>query len=184
VREQLPTHRESIDLLVKAGCSQSVINHCRVVSALATRIARRFEDKGCRVDVQLVEIGGFLHDIGRSKTHVIDHALVGAEIARQLGLPNEIALIIERHIGGGISKEESKLLGWPSRNFLPQTMEEKIVCYADKRVAGSGVVSIEQTINSYIANLGENHPAVKRIRKLHSEICGLIGNLDDICNSS
>ena len=44
------------------------------------------------------------------------------------------ALICERHVGAGISADEicSKRLPLPKRNLLPVTIEEQIICYADK----------------------------------------------------
>lgn len=182
--EHLPTRREALSLLVKAGCSKSVIEHCKAVSAFATRIARACQKRGQKVDVQLIEISSLLHDVGRSNTHTVDHALVGGEIARSWGLPKSVALIIERHVGGGIPQEEAKRLGWPVRDYLPQTLEEKIVCYADKRVEGIRIVSIERTIKAYAASLGENYAAIKRIRQLHSEVSALVGNLHADCDAS
>jgi uncharacterized protein len=175
---QLPTRREALSLLAKAGCSPNVVGHCESVSALAVKIAKACEEKGLKVSVSLVEISALLHDIGRSKTHSIDHAMIGGEIARSLGLPKSVIFVIERHAGGGISKEEAKKLGWPIRNYLPNTLEEKIVCYADKRVEGLRIVPIEQTIQAYAAVLGKNHSAIKRIWQLHREITSIAGNLD------
>lgn len=175
---RLPTRREALNLLVKAGCSTGVVAHCKSVSAFAVKLARACQKKGLKVDVSLVEISGLLHDIGRSKTHSVDHALIGGGIARSLGLPNSVISIIERHAGGGIPKEEAKKLGWPAKEYLPQTLEEKIVCYADKRVKSLRIVPIEETIKSYVADLGKNHPAIKRIWQLHREITALAGNPD------
>ena len=150
---QMPTRREALSLLAKAGCSPNVVGHCESVSAFAVKIAKACEEKGLKVNVSLVEISALLHDIGRSKTHSVDHAMIGGEIARSLGLPKSVIFVIERHAGGGISKEEAKKLGWPIRNYLPKTLEEKIVCYADKRVEGLRIVPIEQTIQAYAAVL-------------------------------
>ena len=175
---QMPTRREALSLLAKAGCSPSVVGHCESVSALAVKIAKACEEKGLKVDISLVEISALLHDIGRSKTHSVDHAMISGEIARSLGLPKSMIFVIERHAGGGISKEEAKKLGWPARNYLPKTLEEKIVCYADKRVEGLRIVPIEQTIQAYAAVLGKNHSAIKRIWQLHREITSIAGNLD------
>lgn len=175
---QLPTRREALSLLAKACCSSSVVGHCERVSALAVKIAKACEEKGLKVDISLVEISALLHDIGRSKTHSVDHAMIGGEIARSLGLPKSVIFVIERHAGGGISKEEAKKLGWPARNYLPKTLEEKIVCYADKRVEGLRIVPIKQTIQAYAAVLGKNHSAIKRIWQLHREITSIAGNLD------
>lgn len=173
----LPTRSEALGFLVKAGCSKSVIDHCKTVSKFAVSVARSFRNKGINVDVQLVEIGGLLHDVGRSKTHTVNHGLVGGEIARSLGLPDPLILVIERHVGGGVPKGEAARLGWPAKDYLPKTWEEKIVCYADKRVEGLGIVSIEQALKTYAASLGENHPALDRIMKLHGEIVAVVGPL-------
>lgn len=175
---KLPTRAEALDILSKAGCSQGVIAHCKTVSRYAVKIARAFSKKGFDVDVHLVEVSGLLHDIGRSKTHSVNHALIGAQIARSFNLPNSIVRIIERHAGGGIPKEEAKLLGWPVKDYLPQTLEEKIVCYADKRVEGLRTVTIEKAMKPYIANLGKNHPAINRIKKLHAEIVSTVGDVE------
>lgn len=173
---KLPTPAEALNLLVKVGCSQRVIEHCKTVSRFAIRIARVFQTKGFKIDIQLVEVSGLLHDIGRTKTHAVDHGIVGGEIARSEKLPNAVVKIIERHVGGGIPKEEAKQLGWPTKDYLPKTLEEKIVGYADKRVEGLRTVPIEQALKIYVANLGENHPAIDRIKKLHEEIAAIVGD--------
>jgi len=176
--DQLPNRREALSLLVKAGCSPRVVEHCKRVSAFAVRIAKACQRKQPNVDVKLVEISALLHDIGRSKTHSVDHALEGGKIARTFNLPESVALIIERHAGGGILKEEAKKLGWPARDYVPKTLEEKIVCYADKRIEGTRVVPIEKTVKAYAVDLGDNHPAIRRIWELHREITALAGDLD------
>lgn len=174
--QKLPTRAEALNSLAKAGCSPRVIEHSKTVSRFAVKIAKAFHKKGVNVDIQLVEVSGLLHDIGRSRTYSVDHAIVGGEIARSLNLPNMIVRIIERHAGGGIPKEEAKRLGWPMKDYLPRTWEEKILCYADKRVEGLRTVSIEQALRTYVANLGKNHPAIDRIKKLHEEIVGVVGD--------
>lgn len=174
---RLPTRAEALDFLLDAGCSQGVINHCKTVSKFAVRLARAFQAKGFDVDVHLVEVSALLHDIGRSETHTVDHGLVGGQIARSLNLPISMVRIIERHVGGGITREEARQLGWPSRNYLPQTIEEKIVCYADKRVEGLKVVSLQRALRVYIERLGEKHPAIDRIRKLHEEMMAQVGDV-------
>jgi uncharacterized protein len=173
----LPTRAEALDFLVKAGCSKGVIEHCKTVSGFAVKIARAFQVSGFNVDVRLVEVGALLHDIGRARTHSVDHGLVGGEMARSLRFPRSVVRIIERHVGGGIPKEEARKLGWPVKDYLPQTWEEKIVCYADKRVEGLGTVPMSKAIKTYVASLGRNHPAIDRIRMLHEEIVAVVGRL-------
>jgi len=178
VNEKLPSSQMALRLLSESGCSKRVIAHCKAVSALAVTFAEACEKKGLDVDVNLVEVGALLHDIGRSKTHGVNHAIVGVEIAKSLNLPESIVSIIERHVGGGITADEAKELGWPVKDYLPTTLEEKLVSYADKLIEGSRVVSIERTIEQFSRTLGENHPAIDRIIRLHEELFPLIGDLN------
>ena len=172
---RLPTRAEALDILSAAGCSKRVIDHSKAVSKFSVKLAKAFQARGVDVDLQLVEIGGLLHDIGRSKTHTVDHGSIGGEVARSLGLPQSIVRVIERHVGGGIPKDEARQLGWLAKDYLPETWEEKIVCYADKRIEGLRIVSIEQAIRPYVASLGEKHRAIGRIMKLHDEIVAAVG---------
>lgn len=176
--ERLPSRRKALSLLLEAGCSRNVIEHCKAVEKVAVQIARACEKKGLNVDVHLVQIGALLHDIGRSKTHSVDHAVVGMEIAESLGLPDTVVSIIGRHVGGGIAADEAKRLGWPVQDYLPQTLEEKIVTYADKLIERLRRVPIEHTIGKLSWDLGETHPAIERVKKLHAELSSLIGDLD------
>ncbi|MBS7648411.1 MAG: TIGR00295 family protein [Candidatus Bathyarchaeia archaeon] len=168
--KQIPSPEEALEILKKAGCSSDVIKHCEAVARLAVQIANECLGNGVPVNVQLVLVGALLHDIGRSRTHSVHHAIIGAEIARSLGLPEQITAIIERHVGGGITLEEAIKLGWPNKSYTPETIEEKIVSYADKLIEGSRVISIEETIERFRRELGINHPAIERIRRLHDEI--------------
>jgi uncharacterized protein len=177
VNEELPSSQTALRLLSEAGCSTRVIAHCKAVSALAVKFAESCEKKGLDVNVTLVEVGALLHDIGRSKTHGVDHAVVGVEIAKSLSLPESIVSIIECHIGGGIAAEEAKDLGLPMKNYFPATLEEKLVSYADKLIEGAHVVPIERTIEQFSRRLGKHHPAIDRIVRLHEELLPLIGDL-------
>jgi uncharacterized protein len=179
VSKRFPSTTEALEIIVKSGCSQTVVNHCRKVSIVAEKIAESCKNKGLKVDVHLVEIGALLHDIGRSKTNSINHPLIGANIARKFSLPEEVVTIIERHIGGGITANEAKQLGWPIRDYIPQTLEEKIVSYADKLVDGSRLIPIEQTLLKLTKQLGKQHPAISRVKAIHEELTSLIGNFDD-----
>lgn len=172
---ELPSRRESINILLKAGCSSKIVRHCEAVSSLAVKIALRFRDRGTPVDLNLVEIGGLLHDIGRSKTHDVRHAAIGADLARSFDLPDAIVNIIERHVGAGIRKEEARKIGLPSRDFVPLSLEEKIVAYADKLVKGDHYVSFDEALKDFSKEFGPDHPAVKRLRNLHKEISNVVG---------
>jgi uncharacterized protein len=178
VSRRLPTRNEAISFLIKAGCSPRVVRHAEAVATLAVKIAKACRKKGLEVDIQLVEIGALLHDIGRSKTHSVNHVIVGVEIARALGLPDSVINIIERHAGSGISKDEAKKLGWPVKDHVPQTLEEKIVTYADKLIEGLKRVSIEQVLERFLRdNLPQS--SISRMKRLHEEFSPLLEDDSD-----
>ena len=72
----IPNPGQCLQLLKEAGCSDEVINHCKAVRKVAVRIAKK-----AHANIQLVEAGALLHDIGRSKTQGIMHGIEGAKIA-------------------------------------------------------------------------------------------------------
>jgi len=176
VNEELPSRDQTIQFLRQSGCSRDVIKHCEMVAELAVEIAKACETKGMTVDRKLVETGALLHDIGRSKTHSVNHAIVGARIAKSFGLPEPVMSIIKRHVGGGITADEAKRLGWPKDIYIPQTLEEKIVSYADKLIDGSQRVIIERTIAKFRSERRVPASSILRLQKLHKEMLALIGD--------
>jgi len=176
VSERLPTRKQALHFLRKSGCKGNVIRHCEAVAQLATEIAEACHENGLDVDLELVQIGALLHDIGRSKTHSVHHSVIGADIAKSIGLPEPIISIIKRHVGGGITAKEAKELGWPKDIYTPQTLEEKIVSYADKLIEGSRRVPIEKTLDVFSQELPRS--AVERIQKLHEEMLTFVGDCD------
>ena len=77
-----PSEEECIRLLEEAGCKRRVIVHCCTVCTMAEAFAKKID-----CDKDLLRAGALLHDIGRSITHSIEHALIGYGIVRDLGLP-------------------------------------------------------------------------------------------------
>ncbi len=87
-------------------------------------------------NLRLVLAGALLHDVGRTVTHEVDHGVEGALLIREQGWNEELAKIVERHIGGGITKGEAEEQGLPPKDYVPQTLEEKIICHADNTAGG------------------------------------------------
>ena len=169
----IPSPERCVELLKENGCSKAVINHCKAVRDVAVKIAEK-----TNADVTLVEAGALLHDIGRSKTHGILHAVEGGRIAKKLGLPNSIVNIIERHIGAGLPKEEAKKLGLPAKDYIPEALEEKIVCHADSLINDCRRQNVEKEIERALMD-GHKEYAI-RLVSLHNElsdICGIDVNL-------
>ena len=165
----IPTPEKCMELLKQVGCSKNVISHCLAVRDVAVKIAKKTD-----ADVSLVEAGALLHDIGRSKTHGVFHIVEGAKIARNLELPESIVNIIGRHIGAGISTDEAKKLNLPPKDYIPKTLEEKIVCHADNLIDNSERQIIENEVARALK--GGHKEYANRLANLHkelSDICGM-----------
>jgi uncharacterized protein len=88
-------------------------------------------------------------------------------------LPESLSNIIKRHVGGGITAEEAGQFGWPKDNYMPQSIEEKVVSYSDKLIDREKRVPIDLEIQRL--SIGHKE-AAERVRKLHEEINNLLGN--------
>jgi uncharacterized protein len=157
----------TIEILKSLNCPDHLIEHSIAVCKKAIKLSSNFD-----VNTELVKTGALLHDIGRCKTNSIDHAIVGAEILRELGFSDEVANIALRHIGAGIPKEEAIVLGLPAEDYIPISLEEKIVAHADNLIHWDKEVDLNFVIKKWKERLGENHPSIPRIIKLHGEIVG------------
>jgi uncharacterized protein len=131
-------------ILAEAGCSRRVIAHCHAVRIMALY----FCDSSGVADRDLVNSGALLHDIGRGKTHSLHHAQAGADHCREIGLREEVARVVERHTGAGLTADECTLLRLLPRSCMPVTMEEKIVAGADNLVKGTTAMSIYGRLES------------------------------------
>jgi uncharacterized protein len=174
VSSGLPSREQALGLLRKYKCSPQVISHCVAVADLAVETAGKLEEKGFKINTELVEAGALLHDLGRSQTHTINHAIEGAKIARSIGLPENVIRIINRHVGAGITAQEAQMLGWPKDVYAPQTLEEKIVSISDKLIDKSIRIPIETEIERL--QMKNKHQAAERVRKLNNEITSLLGD--------
>ncbi len=170
---QLLGREEALRALREAGCSRGVIQHSLVVERVSLRLARRIRANGHKIDLKSVSLGALLHDIGRAQTHDIKHGIEGAKILRGRGL-SKFERFAECHLGAGIPAKEAKELGLPARDFIPRTLEEKIIAYADKLVMGHRIASYERALDCFKSELGQTHPALDRFKVLHEEIQGVL----------
>lgn len=166
---QLPSEETALKLLKQAGCPKKVVEHCIAVASFAMEIAEACKKKELEVDVDLVLIGALLHDIGRGKTHSVDHGIVGAQIARELRLPDTVISIIERHVGSGITEIEAKRLGWPVKSYIPESIEERIVAYADKLIEDSVRVPLELAVERFRRDRHIPDASVERLKQWNKE---------------
>lgn len=174
----LPTEREALQLLKDANCASHVIRHCRAVATVAMRLAQEISMQGYDVNIDVVKVGALLHDIGRGVTHQIDHGVTGVALAQSFGLSPTLIQIIERHIGSGITSNEARRLELPVKDYLPQSLEEKIVTYADKLIEGAHEVGYDEALHMFQQKLGGflGSAAIDRLQQLHIELSRLRGS--------
>jgi uncharacterized protein len=116
--------------------------HSLAVAAHAVRVAERHPE--LTPDIGFIHTSALLHDIGIFMTDApgigcfgkhpyLAHGYLGRKLLEDEGYP-EHALVCERHVGVGISREEviRRGLPLPHRDMMPVSVEEEIVCYADK----------------------------------------------------
>lgn len=168
----MTTQAQAIRLLEESGCAPNVIEHCKVVASLAVEIAEKAKAAGNNVNPELVEVGALLHDLGRCRTHGIAHAVEGFKLAKNKGVEPEVAEIIKRHIGAGVSKEEAKEFGLPEDDYFPRSLEEKIVAHADNLVKGTKRITISERLKLMSKKHISEH-VVQRIKNLAEEVEGL-----------
>jgi uncharacterized protein len=173
---------KDVALLRKAGMTDEDIQHSLLVTRKALEIAHR---TGEDLDLELVGRGALFHDLGKSKTHGIEHGKLGAEMGRELGLPESITAIMEKHIRGGLTENEAVELGLPVKDYRLRKPEERIVIYADRLVdiIADKVVTTEdqaeerfEEILSTDIKYGKNDITLKRYLNYHKEIQALMGN--------
>ena len=137
--------------------------HSRSVADKALAIAEAHPE--LPIDKQFVEEAAMLHDIGIFRTNApsiqcfgtepyICHSTIGAQLMREEGFPQH-ALVCERHTGSGLSllEIERQNLPVPHHDMLPLSLEEKLICYADKFFSKTHLErerTVEQARNSLL----------------------------------
>lgn len=126
----------------KSQLYKDLLLHSKMVAIKAVELAL-FLPKDS-IDVEFVEKAAMIHDIGIIKTNApkigclgdapyICHGVLGREMMESLGY-NKLSLVCERHIGTGITINEIINNNWPLplRDMQPISIEEQLVCFADK----------------------------------------------------
>ncbi len=139
-----------------------LLTHSRQVADRCLLIARKHPE--LRLDTEFLEEAAMLHDIGIYQCDApgiqcfgtepyICHGVIGGRLLREKGLVRH-AQVCERHTGTGISREQIKAQGLPlppDGQYEPDTLEEQVVCYADKFYSKTNLDqerTVEQTARS------------------------------------
>lgn len=164
--------------------------HSSQVAELSVAIARRLEE---HVDVDFVAAAAILHDVGIFQCHApsilctgsepyIRHGVIGAELLRlRRERLDRFARVCERHTGAGLTAAEiaAEGLPLPHVDLVPETVEEQIVCYADKFFSKSspdGCKSVD-SVRASMERFGDD--TLRRFDALHSRF-GFVFNTTKI----
>ena len=125
-----------------------LMEHGRQVADKALEAAKNVSE--LKPDLEFIETAAMLHDIGILQTDTprfgcfgehpyICHGILGSELLKEKG-HSELALVCERHVGVGISIDDIRRhhLPLPKRDMIPISIEEQIICYADKFFSKTG----------------------------------------------
>lgn len=158
------------------------LTHSRQVAQLALQInySRRLG-----LDPAVVEAAAMLHDIGIFLTHApsiecrgtepyIRHGILGAALLRAEGVDEKYARVAERHTGSGLSASEIEWQGLPlpHNDYLPETLLEKLICYADKFYSKSGSMKRKDYGHVRASLAAKSEEAARRLDAL-AELFGL-----------
>ena len=126
-----------------------LVHHSRQVAKKSLEIARKLADPD--LDLDFIEKAAMLHDIGIFLTAsagigctgdapYVCHGYLGRELLDKEGLDPAFGRVAERHTGAGIRLEtiQRHNLPLPRRDMVPVTLEEKIICCADKFFSKTG----------------------------------------------
>jgi len=138
---------DQLQLITKYAPSGSLaysmlVAHSSMVAEKALSVAESV--RHLHPDRQFIREAAMLHDIGIILVHeprlgcsgdapYICHGYLGRRLLEQEGYPLH-ALVCERHIGTGLTARDIGALNLPlpRRDMQPISIEEKIICYADK----------------------------------------------------
>lgn len=156
-----------------------LLTHSALVASKALECMRK---RKTDADTEFTIEAALLHDIGIKECDAKDilcfgtepyirHGIIGRGMLESIGLPRH-ALVCERHTGAGLSTEDivRQNLPLPHRDMLPASVEERLICYADKFFSKSGDITEEKTIER-VARSMKRHGAdtLNRFMNLHKE---------------
>lgn len=155
------------------------MRHCSAVAGEALSIMER---KGLPLSHDEVEAAAMLHDIGvfdtnapgiecRGQKPYIMHGIIGRDILLAEGFNLRVANVAAHHTGSGLTAQEivSQKLPLPHKDFCPNSLLERLICYADKFYSKSGDMQRKslESVRKGMAAFGE--ASLERFDRLHAE---------------
>ena len=157
----IPTEEECLKILEKGNVPSNMISHLKAVHDFSMKVCDVLEKRGIKANRDLIAAGALLHDVKKLSPN--DHIIEGYKLVKYLGYP-EVAEVIKKH---GLAHLDNP-------NFVPKTWEEKIVFYADKRVKGDKVVSLEERFDYIKQRYKKEHVdlEISFTKKIEKELLG------------
>ncbi len=131
--ERVPANDKIARFYERCDTPEKVIRHCRATAALAVEIAEKLEEKGHRLNKEMLFAAASLHDIMRAKPN---HAELGAEFLIQQGYPDPAGPVREHH----------EL----SQRHIDALDEYAVLYFADKLMQGERRVTLEERFSASV----------------------------------
>ena len=167
----IPNAQQALALHRKYGSNERIVGHCQACARISNLLSERATEQGHVTNTEAVYAGALLHDIGRSQTQLVGHGYVGAGILENEGVDAVVVEIVRRHVGAGISADEAAKLGFPPGDYIPRTIEQKLVCFADKMLDGEKARPFEEEVKRFVR---KGHD-VERLRRLKEDVSKAVG---------
>ena len=156
---EIPSKEQCIEILRRNNTPEHIIEHCKIVCKVAEDVADKLINRGMKINKELVIAASLLHDIERIKDN---HVTEGAKLLKSMGFL-EISEAIRKH----------SLYKLDEKEIRPETTEEKIVFYADKRVVDDRITSLEERFEDLTKRYKKNFTKELEFSKKIEEELGL-----------
>lgn len=153
--------------------------HCRSVARKALEIKR---DKNLDLDEKQIITAAMFHDIGIFMTDApdidchgnlpyIQHGIAGAHLLKTEGFDDIYVNVAKNHTGAGIAKEDISAMNipLPEDDYMPTTLLERLICYADKFYSKSGDMKEKPLERVRLSMKKISNNTLDRFEKLHEE---------------
>lgn len=130
---EIPSRTHCFSLMDRVAMPRHIRSHSVLVAEIAVFLGGLLKHRWTRLDLQLLEAGGLLHDIAKPRSIATGekHEEVGAVMLQEWGYPT-VARIVREHV----TMDYGRATG-------PVT-ESILVNYADKRVRHAEIVSLRE----------------------------------------
>jgi uncharacterized protein len=154
---KIPNRAECLRLMEQYGMLENIVNHSLEVTRVALFLSRQLNQRGQRIDLDLVEAAALLHDLAKTECLLTkeDHARSGYELLRRLGY-DTLGEVVAQHI-------------WMWERGVPERVtEEELVNYADKRVRHDQIVSLRERFVDLRDRYGKGPEPLRHLEALET----------------